>query len=159
MPKNVSRYYWLCQIVGWTFVSCTMLFFAYTFDHEINVKFIEKLFVITISGIFSTHLFRAVISRLNWLMLPVEKVFPRLLIGIIAVSIFNSLMQIGIIDLLGIYETKRKLDFSTRLLASTMDYGLFIAPWTLIYYIYHYIQKSGKQQVDTLKLEALVKEL
>jgi len=34
---------------------------------------------------------------------------------------------------------------------------LFI--WNSIYYIYHYIQKSRRQQVDTLKLEALVKEL
>jgi LytS/YehU family sensor histidine kinase len=31
--------------------------------------------------------------------------------------------------------------------------------WNCIYFIYHYIQKSRKQQVDTLKLEALVKEL
>ncbi|MES1225795.1 MAG: histidine kinase, partial [Bacteroidota bacterium] len=67
--------------------------------------------------------------------------------------------QIGIVDMLGVSMSKRKLDFSTRILASTMDCGLFITPWTLIYYIYHYIQKSGKQQVDTLKLEALVKEL
>ncbi|MBS1916172.1 MAG: histidine kinase [Bacteroidetes bacterium] len=159
MPKNVSKYYWLCQIGGWAFVAFTMLFFAYTFDHEINVKFIERLFVVVFSGILSTHLFRAVISKLNWLLLPVEKVLPRLLIGIIAVSVLNSILQISIIDLLGISESKRKLDFSTRILASTMDCGLFITPWTLIYYIYHYIQKSGKQQVDTLKLEALVKEL
>ena len=31
--------------------------------------------------------------------------------------------------------------------------------WNCIYYIYHYVQKSRRQQVDTLKLEALVKEL
>jgi LytS/YehU family sensor histidine kinase len=36
---------------------------------------------------------------------------------------------------------------------------LFIVPWVLIYYFYHYISKSRKQQLDTLKLEALVKEL
>jgi LytS/YehU family sensor histidine kinase len=31
--------------------------------------------------------------------------------------------------------------------------------WNCIYFIYHYIEKNRKQQVDTLKLEALVKEL
>jgi LytS/YehU family sensor histidine kinase len=36
---------------------------------------------------------------------------------------------------------------------------MFIIPWTLIYYFYHYIEKSRKQQLDTLKLEAMVKEL
>ena len=44
-------------------------------------------------------------------------------------------------------------------MANILDYGMFILPWTLIYYFYHYIEKSRKQQVDTLKLEALVKEL
>ncbi len=31
--------------------------------------------------------------------------------------------------------------------------------WNCIYFIYHYIAKSRKQQMDTLQLEALVKEL
>jgi len=52
-----------------------------------------------------------------------------------------------------------KLSFSSKLLGTTMDIGLFIVPWVLIYYFYHYIEKSRKQQWDTLKLEALVKEL
>ena len=52
-----------------------------------------------------------------------------------------------------------KLNFSSRLLANTHGYRLFIIPWVLIYYFYHYISKSRKQQLDTLKLEALVKEL
>jgi LytS/YehU family sensor histidine kinase len=46
-----------------------------------------------------------------------------------------------------------------RLLVTTVENGLLIIPWTLIYYFYHYIEKSRKQQLDTLKLEALVKEL
>ena len=41
----------------------------------------------------------------------------------------------------------------------TVENGLYIIPWTLIYYFFHYIEKSRKQQLDTLKLEALVKEL
>jgi two-component system, LytTR family, sensor kinase len=31
--------------------------------------------------------------------------------------------------------------------------------WNLIYFTYHYVSKSRKQQLDTLQLEALVKEL
>ena len=41
----------------------------------------------------------------------------------------------------------------------TVENVLYIIPWTLIYYFFHYIEKSRKQQLDTLKLEALVKEL
>lgn len=31
--------------------------------------------------------------------------------------------------------------------------------WNLLYFIYHYVTKSRKQQLDTLRLESLVKEL
>ena len=41
----------------------------------------------------------------------------------------------------------------------TLENSLTIIPWTLIYYFYHYIENSRTQQLDTLKLEALVKEL
>jgi LytS/YehU family sensor histidine kinase len=34
---------------------------------------------------------------------------------------------------------------------------LFI--WNLLYYLYHYVERNRKQQVDTLKLQSLVKEL
>ena len=36
---------------------------------------------------------------------------------------------------------------------------LYFFIWNLIYFIYHYITKSRKQQLDTLRLESLVKEL
>jgi LytS/YehU family sensor histidine kinase len=65
----------------------------------------------------------------------------------------------GVVDVLDLSPSKRKIDFVARLLATTFDNGLFIIPWTLIYYFYHYIENSRKQQLDTLKLEALVKEL
>jgi len=35
----------------------------------------------------------------------------------------------------------------------------YLFMWNSIYFIYHYIEKSRRQQVDTLKLEALIKEL
>ncbi len=159
MPKNVSKYYWWCQLGGWAFVTLSMIFFASTFEQKITNKFLERLVVVVFSGIFTTHLFREVIRKSNWLMLPVEKALPKLLMGIVLISITNSLIQIGIINVFNLSESKRKLDFSTKVLASTLDNGLFIVPWTLIYYFYHYIAKSRKQQLDTLKLEALVKEL
>jgi two-component system LytT family sensor kinase len=36
---------------------------------------------------------------------------------------------------------------------------VYLFNWNMIYFIYHYIEKSRRQQLDTLKLQALVKEL
>ena len=159
MPKNVTRYYWWCQIAGWGALGLTMIFFAFSFDHNITQKYLSLLIFIVITGILVTHLFREVIKRNHWLLLPVEKVLPRLLIGAILVSVICSFLRTGFAEFFGLIESKKKLDFSTKILLNTVDYGMLILPWTLIYYFYHYIDKSRKQEFDTLKLEALVKEL
>lgn len=162
MPKNANRYYWLCQISGWGFMALVMVLFSSTIlDQKITDKLIEFLAAIIFAGILTTHLFREVLRRSGWLSLPVEKALPKLLVGMLLCCIVGSLIRMGTVDTLDLSPTpsRKKMDFITRLLFNTVDSGLFIVPWTLIYYFYHYIEKSRKQQLDTLKLEALVKEL
>ena len=110
-------------------------------------------------GIFATHLFRIIIRRSGWLDLPVEKALSRLALGILLVCLLDTTIRISVNDWLGLSGANKKIVFSTRFLLVTVQNGLFIIPWTLIYYFFHYIEKSRKQQLDTLKLEALVKEL
>ena len=44
-------------------------------------------------------------------------------------------------------------------LSGAFYFFVYFFIWNLIYFIYHYISKSRKQQLDTLRLESLVKEL
>jgi two-component system, LytTR family, sensor kinase len=160
MSKHSSRYYWLCQLCGWGFLALVMVFLSSTFDQKITIEVIELNAVFAFSGIFITHLFREVIRRSDWLRLPVEKTLPKLVVGVLLSCILASLIRIAAVDELKLLSTARsKMDFYQRLLDTTLYYGLFIIPWTLIYYFFHYVEKSRKQQLDTLKLEALVKEL
>ncbi|HTQ28912.1 MAG TPA: histidine kinase [Puia sp.] len=159
MPRNTTRYYWWCQVLGWGFVALIMIFFSYTFNQKMNLNSFLRLAVMIFTCIFSTHIFRIIILKNNWLLLPVEKVLSRLIIGAIAVSIFSAWLRTELVDFFNLSDKKEKFDFFTKVLANTLDHGMFILPWTLIYYFYHYIEKSRKQQLDTLKLEALVKEL
>jgi LytS/YehU family sensor histidine kinase len=45
------------------------------------------------------------------------------------------------------------------ILNNAFVYFLLFFIWSLIYFVYHYVSKSRKQQLDTLQLESLVKEL
>jgi two-component system, LytTR family, sensor kinase len=159
MRKSAARYYWWCQIGGWGFVALIMVFFSYTFHQKMNTNSYLRLAIMIFSCLLCTHIFRIIIQKNNWLLLPVEKVLPRLIMGAIAVSIFSGLLRTALVNFFDLSETKEKFDFFTKVLANTLDHGMFILPWTLIYYFYHYIEKSRKQQLDTLKLESLVKEL
>lgn len=159
MLSRSYKYYWWCQFAGWGFVGLSMIFFAYTFE-RLTYVFVGTIVLVVLAGIFTTHLLRAVIKRFNWLMMPIEKVLPKLLIAVIISSVVCSLLVMGGIAVFDLsIETRRSFDFSTRLLARVLDTGLFMVPWVLIYYSYHYVEKSRRQQVSTLKLESLVKEL
>ena len=133
---------------------------ASTFEQKITNKLIGLTIVVTISGILVTHIFREVVRRSGWLLLPVEKALSKFFIGIVLTCVAWALIRISAVDALELLSLgRRKADFMSRLLATTLEGGLMIIPWTLIYYFYHYIENSRKQQLDTLKLEALVKEL
>ncbi|HUR09893.1 MAG TPA: histidine kinase [Flavitalea sp.] len=155
--NKISNYWW-CQIGGWGIVGLSILFYAYTFLEAIPDDYLKKILIVMASGISSTHLLRFFIKRNNWLMLAVEKVFLKLAVAVILTSVLFSLLVMGgneVFDL----EVRRNLDFSTRLFANFLNIGIYIIPWVLLYYFYHYMSKSRRQQLDTLKLEALVKEL
>src|SRR6202050_3788913 len=136
MPKNVSRYYWLCQIGGWGIIALFIIVIETYLPESktpVDLKYIfTALYVIP--GLIGTHLFREVIRRSGWLQLPVEKDLPKFLIGILFTCLGCGLIRIGAIDMLGLNHTKKAPDFLPELMASTAEFGFPIIPWTLIYY-------------------------
>lgn len=150
--------YWLCQIGGWGLVGFSMLFYAVTFKDKLTPPNAIKIIIYMLGGIISTHILREYIKRSGWLLLPIEKMVTRLTVSIIVASTVYSLLILGSFQIFFPNDTS-KVDFYSRLLISILNTGILIAPWVLIYYFYHYINKSRRQQLDTLKLEALVKEL
>jgi two-component system, LytTR family, sensor kinase len=159
MAKNASKYYWWCQIGGWGFLALALILSSSIFDQKITDKLVDITLIITMSGFITTHMFRWVIRRSGWLLLPVEKAFPKLLVGVIITCAVSAAIRIGLVSEFQLVVSTHKIDFPAKLLIITAEYGFMLIPWTLIYYFYHYIENSRKQQLDTLKLEALVKEL
>jgi two-component system LytT family sensor kinase len=151
----------LCQIGGWGLLGLGIIlanFFVLKPKGGMNLIYVFTAMYV-IPAIIITHLFREVVRSLGWLQLPVEKALPKFLLGILFTCLGGSLIRICAMDLLGLFHPKKTSDFFADLIASTSEYAIPIIPWTLIYYFYHYIENSRKQQLDTLKLEALVKEL
>ena len=158
MTKNGSKYYWWCQIGGWGSLALVLVLNSTTFEQSITYRQIEIMVITVLTGILVTHIFREVIKGAGWALLTVDKALPKFLIGMLVTCIAIALIRIGLVDWLGLV-THKSTDFMPRLLTVAADTGLMIVPWTLIYYFYHYTLITNRQQVDTLKLEALVKEL
>lgn len=157
--QKTSKYYWWLQIGGWGALALIQILIIVVPGQRLDQQFLVALFLKVLAGIFTTHLFRKYIHRSGWLLLPVEMALSRLALGILFVCLLDTMIRISVFNWLDPSSNNKKLVFSTRFLLITVENGLYIIPWTLIYYFFHYIEKSRKQQLDTLKLEALVKEL
>lgn len=157
--QKTSKYYWRLQIGGWGILAPILILINVLFGQRVDLHFLIALLIRILAGIFTTHLFRNIIRRAGWLSLPVEKSLPRLAAGILVVCLVDSIIRISVINWVDPTSSNIVREFSTRFFLMTVENGLYIIPWTAIYYFFHYIEKSRKQEMDTLKLEALVREL
>ncbi len=157
--QKTSKYYWWLQIGGWGILALILILINVLFGQKVDQQFLIPLCIKVLAGILTTHAFRTYIHRAGWLNLPVEKALLRLALGVLIVCLMDTIIRILVINWLDPSSGNKKLELSSRFLLVTVENGLYIIPWTLIYYFFHYIEKARKQQLDTLKLEALVKEL
>jgi sensor histidine kinase YesM len=158
--------YWLFQLVGWGLFAFINLFFAISFERlgtaNDRTLFFSRLAIFVIIGLLLTHLMRFLIIKLNVLQKRLEvQLLQFVLITLffaIASSTFDNLLLLRL-DLLNKQEMEYKSNFLLLTLSGAFAFFLLIFIWNLIYFMYHFVTKSRKQQLDTLKLESLVKEL
>lgn len=147
------------QVAGWGLFILINNFFALTYDQQTPV-FINRLLVFVTLGILFTHLMRSTILRLNIL----SKTLEVQILGLLGLDVFFSfllgLLEAPITEILQI-RTEVELGLNEWLVVLSHSFYAFIYIfiWSVIYFIFHYINKSRTQQLDTLKLQAVVKEL
>lgn len=154
-----SRKYYFFQISGWlTFVVANVTF-AGIFD-KFTFRFVSRIFMYALIGFWTTHLMRYVIIRLDVLLSPLSKQLR--LFGILTVgfAIILGLAETGVFKLLHLKTSAEgELSLVRYIIVSTVYAFIFIFFWNVIYFLYHYIAKNRKQELEALKLEILAREL
>lgn len=161
--------YWLFQLIGWGSFALINTFFAFSFD-RLTSDFFKRLGVFLVLGIFFSHLMRIIIIRFGLLQKSLNKQILQFFIITFCLAILVS--YINVEALISFHLIKddevtllERIDVSywvsklLLVLSSAFSYFILFFIWSLIYFVYHYVAKSRKQQMDTLQLESLVKEL
>jgi two-component system, LytTR family, sensor kinase len=161
MRSGNSRY-WLFQSVGWGLFALNFLFFSFLFD-KLEWKVIYHLFIYVSLGLVLTHFMRWIIRRSNVLMRPLQSQVIILSLITLVFALLLGTSETYSVKLLNSWQNpdvanELTLDFK-QIAENTFHSFVYLFMWNCIYFIYHYIEKSRYQQVDTLKLEALIKEL
>jgi two-component system LytT family sensor kinase len=158
--------YWFFQVVGWGLFALINIFFAYFFeklnDAEAQRMIFGRLGIFVFLGVLLTHLMRFVIIRINTLQKSLDKQILQFMLITVLFSIIGAFFYTVLLaqfDLLSKSEKEFMSNPVLLVMSSAFYFGVNFFIWNLIYFMYHYVSKSRKQQLDTLQLEALVKEL
>lgn len=158
--------YWLCQLIGWGGFALTNAFFAYSFDKLETVAdrrlVFGRLGIFILLGLAISHLMRFVIINMNVLQRRLEKQLFYFIGITVFFSIIGSYFDSLLLDQLGLLNKSEKEFLGNKILlvlSGAFYFFIYFFIWNLIYFVYHYISKSRKQQLDTLQLETMVKEL
>jgi two-component system, LytTR family, sensor kinase len=160
MLKKISRY-WACQIAGWGANFVIFTFFYLT----LSVQKVDNFFlIITINvllGILFTHLMRMVIREYQFLhMKPIQKQIVAFILLTLVFSVAYACADVAIERALGLtYKMNVKLSVANEIARTSINNFFFLFIWNLIYYLYHYVERNRNQEMHTLKLQSLVKEL
>jgi two-component sensor histidine kinase len=158
--------YWLFQVAGWGLFALINVFFAYSFEKmgepEARRIIFTRLGIFVLLGILFTHLMRFVIIRLNTLQKSVEKQILHFFLLSATFALITATFYMEACNRFGLLNEGEKKFINKPvllILSGAFYFFINITIWNLIYFIYHYVTKSRKQQLDTLRLESLIKEL
>lgn len=157
MKKNTR--YWLAQLIGWGAYYLLMAFALYTIKPSFfNWSYVVESLVHYILSVSLTHLGRFIFIRFQWLNWSMGK----LVLPVIGVSILTSvIMYSGIFTYDSLFSTTQldeNITYWSHLLIIGW-YTILCLLWNVIYFTYHFSQKSIKQEVSNLKLKANNKEI
>jgi sensor histidine kinase YesM len=145
--------------LGWTLFTGVNIFFALTYN-LFDQQFILRISLYVVIGFFMSHLMRQVIKRMRLL----QRNLNLQLVGFVLVS-FAFAVLVGTIEtylsiLLNLeYREEARFKLLQKIISNMFTSFIYLFIWNCIYFIYHYVSESRKNQLDNLQLEALVKSL
>lgn len=160
MQRSLLSRYWLFQLTGWGLFAALNIFFAFLFN-KYNSILVQRLLFDVEMGLLFSHIMREVILRSELLIKPLKQ---QIIIFVILTLLFSLLIA----SVVSPYEFFCKLKFNQAgqvasykelFFTNLVSFFTLLLIWNFIYFVYHFIVKSRRQQLDTLQLEALVKSL
>lgn len=145
--------YWTFQIIGWSAYAALNIFFLLLAD-SLEFKKITSQIIFALWFLISTHFFRIYIKKNNWLKISLTGLLPRMLLASFLLAISNYIVFILCLVILNIINYSE--DFSPfSILTYVFATMVFYFLWTLVYFIYHYVDNYNK----SLKYEAAINEI
>ena len=147
-------------MLGWGGNALMNFFYAWNFKREINSDFVLRTITLALLGLAVTHMMRWMIIKMNILQKKFEKQVVWFLSFTIGFSVLYSLVSLSFLRSTNLLSQEvRNYNFSSLLAGFAVNASITLLVWNLIYFVYHYIERFRKQEIESLKTESLIREL
>lgn len=159
MRFHINRY-WVFQFSGWGLFALINIFFSIVFRQYDEVAF-QRIVFYAEAGIIVSHLMRETIHLSGIMLKPIRQ---QIISFILLTLIFGFVTACVVSPYESIYNlrfthTGEVVPYFSLLLSNYILLLPLFLFWNAFYFIYHFIVKMRKQELDTVKLEALVRQL
>lgn len=151
-----EKLYWFCQVGGWflfTLLEITNYISMAGFRPSLLLNGVANFFL----GIIVTHLYRMFLIRTGWLNLPLYKIIPRGILGVVSMSLMLTAINIPLDRLTYPPFETLQLDLSV-FFSYFFNLSKYILLWTLTYHLFQYWERSLKAERDRYQIEAALRE-
>jgi two-component system, LytTR family, sensor kinase len=153
---NKFRIYWVCQFSGWLlFVLLNYLFIR--LENSITTQAIGSLVFSFFSGLLTSHLYRNFIISQNWLRFGFIKLIPRFIVSSLVLACLYYILTFGFTSF--IIEGILKFPNPTAVLGDVLNLSFVYLLWSLIYFLFNYIENYKREEIKNLKWEASKSEM
>ena len=156
---RLSRY-WVFQFAGWGLLALINIFFALLFN-SFEVNILQRILFFVEVGIIFSHFMREVIRRSSLLLKDLRQQILTFLLLTLVFSFFSTCVVSPFEHLysLNIRSEGKPVSYLSLFITNLVIFIPDLLIWNVIYFMYHFVQKTRKQELDTIKLEALVQQL
>jgi len=135
-------------------MTCSITLYPFGLAAKIDhIELIEAIIQYTLMGFLLTHLMKKVLLKMSALRKPfklqVVYFFSVTFLFSILAAILFRLIELG----LNLYELGVDMDEKTIFFVRTLFAFSTFLIWNLIYFSYHYIEKSRKEEIEKIRLE------
>jgi sensor histidine kinase YesM len=148
------------QLAGWGLFALINVFFALLFNsYEANI--LQRILFFMEVGIIFSHFMREVIRRSALLMKDLRQQILTFLLLTVAFSFFITCVASPFehIFQLRVNAEGKPVSYLSLFITNLISFIPLLLIWNAIYFMYHFVMKTRKQEMDTIKLEALVRQL
>lgn len=152
-----EKLYWISQLTGWSIYVLLMWILNRLDGQSMNWYFFLNLLTTFLLGIIISHGYRMLIIQLNWLKFKIVQLIPRVLLTSILCGgvLFFLHSFISEVLIAGEWPNYAGLE----ILQTTINLAVIFMLWSLLYFLFHFIQNYRKEEIKNLRWQALSTEV